>query len=64
VYPYESKGLGGKEIINEIPAGEDAIILLRRTDAKCSYSMSSSVYPRQKSEEELVEIAKTEGQLK
>jgi len=46
IYPFESHGPGGKEIINEIAPGEDAIILLRRIEDKTSFNITTHVYPR------------------
>ena len=45
-----------------IQPGEDDITILRRTDSKSGYTLSTRVLPRELSEHEMIEKAKEEEQ--
>jgi len=50
--------IGRKNCDLRIPAGQDDIIILRRTEGNCSYSLSYSTLPRGLSDAEMIRKAK------
>lgn len=53
----------GQEILIDLEPGEDHIIILRRTEGKCSYATSFRTHARELSDEELIQKAKDVEQV-
>ena len=54
---------GALELDLRIPAGEDHIVIMRRTKDNCSYKLSFLTHVPELSVEQLVEKTKEQGQM-
>lgn len=56
IYPPQTPG--EEEIDIDIPAGQDNIVVLRRTQNRCQYGLQYLTHPRELEDDEMIEIAK------
>ena len=54
----ELTGEEGIDVELDLPAGEDHIVILRRTESSCTYGLQYLTHPRQLSDEEVQEITR------
>ena len=47
-----------EDIELDIPAGQDHVIILRRTSPSCEYGLQYLTHPRELNDEEMIEVAK------